>query len=97
MFLFVGLVEVVACRHSPWNPNNLISSDPKQASKPYMLVSSKQHRCTVGQDVAYNPSKSQTPRIQQVICLFVAICYTRHQIDQKDSDTLWYDLVQTTK
>ena len=27
----------------------------------------------------------------------LAVCYARHQIDQKDSDTLWYDLIQTTK
>ena len=75
----------------------LICPDLKQASKPYILVPSKQHRCLVGQDVIHNPSKSQTHYIYQVIHPAVAVCYTRHRIDQKDSDTLRHDSIQTTK
>ena len=33
-FLFVGFVEVIGCRHSLWNPKDLIYSDLKQVSKP---------------------------------------------------------------
>ena len=77
--------------------SHLICSDLKQASKPYILVLSKQHRCPVGQDVTHNPSESQTHCVQQVIRLAVAVRYARHRIDQKDSDTLRHDSVQTTE
>ena len=35
---------MVGCRHSLWNPNDLICSNLKQASKSYTLVQPKQHR-----------------------------------------------------
>ena len=66
----------------------VICLDLKQASKPYILVSFKQHGCPVGQDVIHNPLEHQSYYVQQVIRLAVTICYTRHQIDQKDSNTL---------
>ena len=72
----------------------MICSDLKQATKPYILVPSEQHRCPVGQDVTQNSSESQTHCVQQVIYLAVAVRYARHQIDQTDSSTLWYFTAQ---
>ena len=37
------LVEVVGHKHFPWNPNDLVYSDQKQASKSYILVPLKQY------------------------------------------------------
>ena len=37
-FIFIGLIKVVEYRHAPWNPNDQICPDLKQASKPYTLV-----------------------------------------------------------
>ena len=31
------------------------------------------------------------------IFTILAVCYAKHQIDQKDSDTLWHNTVQTTE